>query len=757
MLAPRGASGARWFGFAALLTSSMAWPSSALAQDVSCDRKDAKEVRAVRFVGNTKFSDDELSRYVVTTASSYARRHFKVFGSARCLPEDGLGEDTESLRTFYKNNGFYQTKVEGKVTPAPPDLVDVTFTITEGPPLLADSLRITGLDSVPNSAAIVRDLPIGKGKPVGQLLILTAMDTITSRLRNTGYPYADVFRQVTTNTVKQTASVELQVVTGARARIGTIAITRGGSRPDRAPEIDSLVVLHLLGFRSGDWYTDKALANARRNLYGVGTFRHVGIDLDSTQLASDTAVTVLVDVREEALRQVSAEEGWGTLDCFRVESTYSDRNFLDRALRLDLTARVSKLGFGYPTDWGPLCRRRDLIPDSLASSKLNYYAGATVHQPLLFTAWVPAYSAYTERRGQYKSYLRTTYIGLNVSATRNIALTTPLTFGYALEYGYTVAEPAFLCAVFSACTPTEQAAIQRKLPFGVASASLQQVRVDNLVEPRSGYIVGGELRGASHVIGSAQSLEFFKLTSDGSLYRPMSKRVTLALRVQGGVIGGTSLPPPQERLYAGGASSVRGFQQNLLGPLVYLVDSLNTKTVNAPPKPGTTDSLKALVTTDGTTALRIIPTGGNRLIVANAELRIRDPFFPNLLEYVPFVDAGEVFTSEAGTSDLKNRLSVTPGLGLRLFSPIGPIQLNAGYNPAKTRPGPAYIAPVRPNGTAPLVCVTAPGAPLNPVTVDSGKAVTGNVNSDCPASFAPKVSSAFFNRFVLTLSIGATF
>jgi outer membrane protein insertion porin family len=757
MLAPRSASGARWFGIAALLVSSIARPSAARAQDVSCDRKDAKEVRAVRFEGNTRFSDDELSTHVVVTASSYARRHFRVFGAARCLPEDGLGDDREALEIFYKNNGFYQTKVEAKVTPAPPDLVDVTFTITEGPPLLADSFRITGLDSVPDSAAIVRDLPIGKGKPFGMLLMLTAVDTITTRLRNAGYPYAEVLRQYTTNAAKQTASVELQVITGVRAHIGTIAITRGGSEPERAAEIDSLVVLHLLGFRSGDWYSDRALNNARRNLYGIGTYRHVGIDLDSAQSGSDSLVTVQVDVREEVLRQVHTEEGWGTLDCFRVESTYSDRNFLDRALRLDVTGRVSKLGFGYPTHWGPLCRRQDLVPDSLASSKLNYHAGATVRQPMLFTAWVPAYSAYTERRGQYKSYLRTTYVGLDVSATRNIAITTPLRFGYALEYGQTVAEPAFLCAVFTACTLAEQAAIQRKLPFGVASASLQQIRIDNPVEPRSGYTVGGELRGSSHLIGSDQSLEFFKITSDASLYRPVTRRVTLVLRIQGGLIGGTTLPPPNERLYAGGAASVRGFQQNLLGPLVYLVDSNTTKTVAVPPRPGKTETLVALVTTDSTTALRTIPTGGNRLIVLNAEFRIRDPFFPNVLEYVPFVDAGEVFTSEAGTSDLKNRFAVTPGLGLRYFSPIGPIQVNAGYNPFRARAGPAYFAPVRSNGTAPLVCVTAPGAPLAPAAVDKNGAIIGSVSSDCPASFVPPVSSAFLNRFVFTLSIGNAF
>jgi outer membrane protein insertion porin family/translocation and assembly module TamA len=748
----------RWLCLAAMASICVAWPSVGGAQaDVSCEgRPTAKQVRSLRFEGNTTFSDDELSARVVTTASSFTHRHFRWLfniGTARCLPDNGLTDDIEALKTFYKNNGFYQTKVVGRVDSLPPDQVDVAFLITEGPPLVLDKFAITGLDSVPDSTAIVRDLPIGPGRRVGLLLVYTAIDTITSRLRNAGYPQAEVFPGFTANASKQSASVELQVVTGARQRIGTIAIARGGPAPERSAQIDSLVVLHLLGFRPGDWYSDRAMNDARRNLYNLGAYRHVGIDLDTTEQKVDSLATVRVDLREDYLRQFQPEEGWAQLDCFKVEATYSDKNFLDRALRLDVTGRVSKLGFGYPTDWGPLCRRHDLIPDSLASSKLNYYAGATVRQPTLFGGkWVPEYSAYTERRGQYKSYLRTTYIGANLAATRNIAITTPLRFGYALEYGYTLAEPAFLCALFSRCTPAEQAGIQRKQPFAVASASLQQVRVDNTVEPRSGYIVGGEVRGASTFLGSSDSLQFFKVTASGSLYRPLSRRATLAFRIQGGVIGGTSLPPPQERLYAGGAASVRGFQQNLLGPLIYLVDSATKVTLP--------DSTVAFVTTPGTSALRTIPAGGNRLIVLNAEARIRDPFFPNALEYVPFVDAGEVYTSEAGNPGINinlNRLSVTPGLGLRYFSPIGPIQVNAGYNPDRVRAGPAYITPLQPNGTAPLVCVTAPGSPLAPVKISKDGTIIGNVNSECPATFVPKVSSSFFSRFVVTLSIGTDF
>src|SRR5437764_11233344 len=137
MPAPFRRTRARWIRVAAVSVFGLALPAVARAQDIACDRANAREVHALKFEGNTTFSDDELSAIVVTTASSFTHRYFRwVFnaGTARCLPEEGLSGDVDLLKTFYKNNGFYQTKVDTVVTLVPPDQVDVTFRIDEGPP-----------------------------------------------------------------------------------------------------------------------------------------------------------------------------------------------------------------------------------------------------------------------------------------------------------------------------------------------------------------------------------------------------------------------------------------------------------------------------------------------------------------------------------------------------------------------------------------------------------------------------------------------
>ena len=97
--------------------------------------------------------------------------------------------------------------------------------------------------------------------------------------------------------------------------------------------------------------------------------------------------------------------------------------------------------------------------------------------------------------------------------------------------------------------------------FAVASASLQQSRIDNPVSPRSGYAWAAELRTGNPLIGSDSGLSFYKMTGDFSIYRPVTSRVTFAGRVRGGYRRRGGTPPPQERLYAGGANSDRGFRR----------------------------------------------------------------------------------------------------------------------------------------------------------------------------------------------------
>ena len=107
-------------------------------------------------------------------------------------------------------------------------------------------------------------------------------------------------------------------------------------------------------------------------------------------------------------------------------------------------------------------------------------------------------------------------------------------------------------------------------------------------------------------------------------------------------------------------------------------------------------------------------------------------------------------------------MRITPGLGFRVASPVGPIRMDIGFNPYDEQTGSAYYNAAEQNGEAPLYCVS-PGNGL-PVTgwirdpgPDDRLPVQANAARGCPTSYLPTDRSGFFRRLRLNVSIGQAF
>lgn len=726
------------------------------AQPTRCDRGDV-EVGALTFSGNSAFTDATLASGIVTTASSRWRRALRIFGARRCLDNAELPLDVLRLRAWYRNHGFVDVVVDTVVAPSSRGRVEVRFLIAEGDPMLVDTLHIVGLEGVPERGRIVDDLPVRVGGWFDRYANAAARDTLTRRLRDNGYPDAETFLGYDTRSVTKRATVILTVSPGARRRIGRLVIERQGR--DGAPAaVKESAVRRLVGVEEGDLYRESVLERAKRTLYQTEAFSQV-IITPGAEFA-DSLIAVNVAVQEGFLRTARFGGGWGSLDCFRTTGDLTEYNLFHSATRLDLRGRVSKIGIGEPLGGaGAFCPQAN---DDIYSANLNYYVGATLSQPaVLRSSLVPTLSLYSERRSEFNAFLRTTPVGASV-ALRRTAQRRSTAFGYALEYGRTEAQPALYCAVFNACVAADRNALQRNQRLGVISASMNYERTDNPIDPHQGVVGRAEVRHASGIVGADASLRFSRLTLDGSAYKPIGSDVVLALRVRAGIVLGPTFAlgrvaqfvPPQERLFAGGPNSVRGFRQNELGPAVYIPSAYDTVFANGTPAgtpaPGDTVFFRADPDLVGQ---RSVPTGGNTMIVGNAELRVVSPFFPNLLTWTLFADVGELWNRDAGVAGLGFRsLRVTPGAGFRIRTPIGYLRADLAYNPYLRSGGAAYFdAPVAAGGA--LYCVS-PGNSL-PVTLQGG--ALSQASGNCPASYVPGTPRGVFGRWTPSIAIGQAF
>ena len=751
-------------------------PRIADAQLLAC-RPGEPEVRALGFDGNRALRDNDLSQVIATTTSSFARRAFRFLGEKRCLDREELGRDIARVKVYYRMRGYWEAQVDTVVKPRGRG-VAVAFSIVEGPPIRLTTLRISGLDSVVDRRAILGGLDTTTGGPYDEIRLTALADTIGTRLLDNGYPGARI--AVGHDLVREgrTSAYYIDVDPGHLARIGQVRVVVDSTQGRQ--KISSRTVKKILGITPGSIYRRKELVAAQRNLYATDAYRHVELGLAPGQSTEDSVLAVQASLIEGDMRSMQAGLGWGTIDCFRTQATYGDRNFLGGARRLDVTARVSKLGIASPTvsDFVSKAICGQAARDSISSRAVNYYTGVTYRQPTFFglrARNVPSFTLYSERRSEFNQYERATPIGLLASVTREQWIRAPLTFSYQIERGRTRAAPAFFCSLFLICDEALRTRIaDSTIRLAAVSASLTVDRTDMPLTPTSGGVVRLELRHASRFVGSSPSLQFNRGIVDGSAFAPLGGRTVLALRFRGGVITplrptlegfdlSRSFLPPQERLYAGGANTVRGVQQNELGPVVYVakpsyvtvsnVDD-STRAFALAPKPA-----KQGIEYKGYLS---VPTGGTRLIVANAEVRFRDPFFPDLLQWTVFTDAGNVW--ERSNKALRSQsFRITPGIGLSVLTFLGPIGVTAGYND-KTQPAAQlYYNDVYPVKDQPIadakvsngtVCLQ-PSA-VSTIHLRNGKWVQNQ--GECAASnFRPAKRERLADKIVLLFSIGQAF
>ncbi|MGH9422040.1 MAG: autotransporter assembly complex protein TamA, partial [Thermoanaerobaculia bacterium] len=497
--------------------------------------------------------------------------------------------------------------------------------------------------------------------------------------------------------------------------------------------------------------------DAQRALYQTEAYQHVSITPDS---GSDSLVTLNVNLAEAAMHAARVGAGYGTLDCFRVTGEYTDYNFLNGARRLDVNTRVSKIGIGRPLNgFSGLCPK---AKGDVFSNLLSYYMGATFRQPVIFgLRTVPTLTLYTQSVSEYNAYRRTTAIGGVASVVWRATTRTPLNLSYSMDLGRTEAQPALFCAVFNLCDAEERQRIEKTQRLAVLSLSATRDNSNNVLSPTRGSIVRVEARHSSPIILSDTALQFNKFVGDASRYISAGRGNVLAFRLRGGVVYGRTLGsatgfiPPSERLYAGGPTTVRGFAQNELGSAIYIAQNFQKL---LPAVSGRADTL--VQDTTGVTG-RVVPVGGNSLIVANVELRLRSPVLPELLQLTLFTDAGEVWNrgSSAALSGVK--LKITPGVQVTAFSPVGPVRAAIGYNPYRRPAGPLYYEATDNGGE--LLCVS-PGnqlpAHFNPGAQPGTEIITQDPASSalsCPASFQPPKVNSFRSRLTFSFAIGQAF
>ena len=718
--------------------SAVAAPSlfAQLASDVSA----TPEVRKLEFKGVDRVDRAALERSVSTTATRCRSfllgpicrfSRFRGFEERHYLDHRELRRDVLRIRVFYFKHGFREAQVDTAVTQLTDKTVAVRFDIVEGPPTVVTEVTVNH-DSTLIKPKKVRELTrVVVGEPLDLFQLDSTRVLFQNELWEQGYADALVDTSSVVDAVNRTARVNVRLVPSHVTTIGAIVITG-------AQKVASKVVLNSLSFRPGDLYRRSSIIQSQRNLYESSLFKLAVLDVPQS---FDSAKTVNVLLREAPLHEARLSGGFNTVDYIQTEARYTAYNLLGGARRLELSGTVGNL-FASAINGRGIFRRiqadTTITGDAKAFLQPTWQTSATLVQPAFLQR--PrnslSFGAFAQRRAVPAVVIDRGYGG-NVTFTRQLGIRATGSATYRFEVTRVEAGGPYFCVNFGVCDTTSITALRAHQRLSPINLQAQSDRTDQPLSPTRGYRARADLEHASQA--TVSDYAFNRASADGTLYSRFGPRgAVFASHLRFGFVrplAGTTdgVLHPRKRFYAGGSQSVRGFGENQLGPRILTLPHgylIHAQDANGTPCDAFSDAIRFCDPNSAADSVanaagvfgkvdddKFIPRplGGTSLIEGSVEYRFPLPFLSNLGGAV-FVDGaavGErVFDPLGGglnslTSLVSGKGAITPGFGIRYYSPVGPIRVDVGINTGTTEDL-AVVTEVVRNGKREIVPLDIP-------------------------------------------------
>ncbi len=702
----------------ALVASAFAAPLLS-AQSDRPDVSSTPEVRRLDFNGVSGAVDlDDLKASVSTTATRCTSvlltpickfSRFRGFEERHYLDHSELRRDVLRIRVFYYMRGFRDAQVDTAVRVLNEKQVAVRFDVVEGPPTTVSEVTVS-YDStlIPQRRVRARTL-VRRGEPLDLLRMDSTRVFFQNELWELGYADALVDTSSVVDEVSRTARVRFRLVPNHLTTVGDISITG-------AEKVSSQTVRNSLSFREGDVFRRSAVIESQRNLYESSLFRLATVEVPPT---FDSVKSVNVVLREAPLREARVSTGFNTVDFIQTEGRFTNYNLFGGARRLELSGTVGNLFAGTLNGRGIFRQQvadTTITGDSTDFLQPTWQGSISLTQPTFLRRTHNSVSigAFAQRRSVPAVAIDRGYGG-NAVATTTIGFRATASAAYRFEVTRVEAGGPYFCVNFGVCDTTTVNTLRSHQRLSPATLQAQVDRSDVPLAPTRGYTARAEFAHASSV--TASNYAYNRAFGEATLYTRFGpRRAVLATHLRLGFVRplagttGDAVLHPRTRFYAGGSQSVRGFGENQLGPRIltlphqYLVnaklagsaapcDPYSDAIRLCDPNTASDSALKGdtAIVKVGDDKFTPRPLGGTSLIEGSVEYRFPLPFLPNLGGAV-FVDGaavGERVIDPLGRGlsslrDLvKGTYAITPGFGIRYYSPVGAIRVDLGLNPSR--------------------------------------------------------------------------
>lgn len=519
---------------------------------------------------------------------------------------DFVDSDRETLIDFYYALGYLSIAIDEFQTTyeESSQTMDIVITIREGLRTEIESIDIAGTQIVAEEE-VRRVIPSKPGDPYNEVDIANARYKIIDFYNKKGFPSVDVTVKRHLDGLK--AKIFFTIDEGPFTLFGKTIVT-GNNRTQYK------VIRRELLREENAPFDYSVLRREKQKLYKLGLFTDVNVEMvESYNQQKD----VLVSLHEGNAGSVEFGLGYSDYERYRGFLDVSYRNLWGMHRQASARAEVSSI-------------EHRLI--------LQYYepwflSSSTALRALFLTEYREELNVDT-RETRYR--LSRNSLSAGIEKKFNNKVKSELYYEFSLVNTYDVKPDVVLSKEDTGTL----------LISGWRLGIVYDTR-DDPFYPTKGTLSGISTKITSPIFFSES--HFVKMSLYGNVYHELIPGLVIAASLRGGVArgyGDTAELPIVERFFLGGRTTVRGYEQDSLGPK------------------GSDDN----------------PTGGNAFLMENLEMRIA---LGKSIGLVTFLDGGNVWVEvkDVDPSDIK----FTAGIGLRYDTPVGPLRVDYGHKLQKER------------------------------------------------------------------------
>ncbi|MCX7556683.1 outer membrane protein assembly factor BamA [Xanthomonadaceae bacterium JHOS43] len=598
--------------------------------DVQIDVKEgrAAKIRHINLVGNETFPQKDLREGWESSTTNWLSWYRRDDQYSR----EKLSGDLEKLNSYYLDRGYVDFDVESTQVSITPDRRDIHLTtnVREGEIFTISEVIVTGDTVIPHEE-MEKLVFVSEGQVFSRRLLELTADAMTALLGNIGYAFANVTPVPTVDREKRTVKINFYVEPGKRVQVRQIRFT-GNTRTG-----DEVMRRELRQFE-GSWYSQAAIDRSKVRLNRLGFFSEVEVETPEVP-GSDDLVDVVFKVTETTSGNFMIGLGYSQLAGLITSLSVTQNNFLGTGNRVGLAVQHNDYSKRYD---------------------INYFD--------------PYFTRDGISLGYNLTYSESDYSNFNIASYYNDAGSVRAIFGLPLTETDIVG--LSFGVDFNTITPVDGYtpqpiidyihALERRT-FHAWRTELSWAR-----DSRNAYwnpTRGSYQRVAAEVTLPGSSVEYYKLQYQYARYWPVHRalvlltnfelgygdsygdKVTRVIYNQDGTVNRTVVAdglPFFENFYAGGVRSIRGFEDNTLGPYTTTPFSSYRQPLGGALK--TTGTIEAIFPT-------LFDTDQARLSA--------------------FIDFGNVYRNADDFEFREYRASA--GVSLQWQAPVGPIVLNLAY------------------------------------------------------------------------------